>query len=235
VFFPIGDDNSRRVRIPFVNLGLIALNGLAFLAELTAHAQGGLEPFVQHWSVIPADYTLHAGLGGPVPWTLVTSMFLHGGWGHLLGNMVYLGIFGDNVESALGHLRYLAFYLLAGILAGLTQVVTQPHSVVPTLGASGAISGVLAAYLLYFPHNRVLVWFWFRIFAVPALVVIGLWALMQLVSSAGSLVAPGPGGGVAYLAHVGGFFGGLALAFVMMPADVRAARHGTGSGDGPYA
>ena len=226
MFFPIGDDNSRRVRIPFVNLGLIALNGLAFVAELTAHAQGGLGEFVRHWSVLPVDYTMHAGLGGPVPWTLVTSLFLHGGWGHLLGNMVYLGIFGDNVESALGHVRYLAFYLLAGILGALTHVATQPHSTVPTLGASGAISGVLAAYVLYFPHNRVLVWFWFRILAVPALVVIGLWAVIQLVSGAGSLIAAGPGGGVAYLAHVGGFVGGLALAWVLMPPEVRAARRG---------
>jgi len=231
VFFPIGDDNSQRVRIPFVNLGLITLNGLAFVAELTAHAQGGLGEFVRHWSVVPVDYTQHAGLGGPVPWTLVTSMFLHGGWAHLLGNMVYLGIFGDNVESALGHVRYLAFYLLAGILGGLTQVLTQPHSAVPTLGASGAISGVLAAYVLYFPHNRVLVWFWFRILAVPALVVIGLWAVMQLVSGAGSLIAASPGGGVAYLAHVGGFAGGLVLAWLFMPAEVRAARRNSGPYD----
>ena len=231
MFFPIGDGNSRRVRVPYVNLGLIALNGLVFVAELAAHAQGGLEEFVRHWSLVPADYTMHTGHGGPVPWTLVTSMFLHGGWGHLLGNMVYLGIFGDNVESALGHLRYLAFYLLAGICGGLAQVLTQPHSTVPTLGASGAISGVLAAYVLYFPHNRVLVWFWFRSLAVPALLVIGLWIVMQLISGAGSLIAAGPGGGVAYLAHVGGFAGGLVLAALFMPPEVRAARQNPGPYD----
>ncbi len=233
MFFPIGDDNSRRVRIPFVNVALIAINALAFVAELAVHNQDGLEAFVRHWSVIPVDYTMHAGLGGPVPWTLLTSMFLHGGWAHLVGNMVYLGIFGDNVESALGHARYLLFYLVTGIAGGLTHLLTAPHSTVPTLGASAAISGVLAAYVLYFPQNRVLVWFWFRILAVPAMIVIGLWAVVQLISGAGSLVAAGPGGGVAYLAHVGGFASGLALAALLMPADIRAARRDSRN-PGPY-
>ena len=232
MFFPIGDDNSRRLRVPFVNLTLIALNALAFVAELAAYSQDGLEAFVRHWSVIPVDYTMHAGMGGPVPWTLVTSMFLHGGWAHLLGNMVYLGIFGDNVESALGHARYLAFYLVCGIGGALAHVVTAPHSTVPTLGASAAISGVLAAYVLYFPRNRVLVWFWFRVIPVPSLVVIGLWIVMQLLAGAGGLIAASAGSGVAYLAHVGGFFTGLALAFVFMPRELRAARFG--GGEGPY-
>ncbi|MEP7029214.1 MAG: rhomboid family intramembrane serine protease [Candidatus Eisenbacteria bacterium] len=224
MFFPIGDDNSRRQRIPFVNVALIALNALAFVAELAANSQGGLARVVQHWSLIPADYAAHAGLGGPVPWTLVTSMFLHAGWAHFLGNMVYLGIFGDNVESALGHVRYLAFYLASGVVGGLAHIVTSPASTLPTLGASAAISGVLAAYVLYFPRNRVLVWFWFRILAVPALVVIGLWAILQLISGAGTLVAAAGGGGTAYLAHVGGFAGGLALAALFMPKEIRAER-----------
>lgn len=222
MFFPIGDDNSRRARVPYVNFCLIGLNGLAFLAELVAYSQGGLEAFVRHWSVIPVDYTAHAGLGGPVPFTLVTSMFLHAGWGHLLGNMVYLAIFGDNVESMLGHGRYLLFYLLAGIAGGLTHVFSQPDSTLPTLGASAAISGVLAAYVVYFPRNRVLVWFWFQILAVPALIVIGLWAIVQFVSGVGSLVRTAPGGGTAYVAHVGGFAAGFLLAWILRPRGVEA-------------
>lgn len=219
MFVPIGDDNTRRTRIPYVNLSLIALNALAFFAELGAHSQDALETFVRHWSAIPVDYTAHAGLGGPAPLTLVTSMFLHAGWAHLIGNMVYLAIFGDNVESTLGHVRYLLFYLACGIAGALAHIVTSPHSTVPTLGASAAISGVLAAYVLYFPGNRVLVWFAFRVIAVPALLVIGLWAVMQFISGAGALVRTAEGGGIAYVAHVGGFLCGLALAALLRPRD----------------
>ena len=222
MFIPIGDDNSARVRMPIVNLGLIALNALVFFAELAANAGGGLEAFVRYWSVIPADYMNGTSSGGPVPVTLLTSMFLHGGWGHLLGNMLYLGIFGDNVESALGHGRYLAFYLVTGIAGALLHIVTSPSSTVPTLGASAAISGVLAAYLVLFPGNRVLVWFFFRVSAVPALLVIGLWALMQFFIGAGSLLSPREGGGVAYVAHVGGFAAGLLLTFLLRPRGPRA-------------
>jgi membrane associated rhomboid family serine protease len=214
---PIGDDNTRRERIPYVNLGLIALNAFAFIAELGAHSQGDLESFVRYWSAIPVDYTSHAGIGGPVPWTLLTSMFLHGGWAHLIGNMIYLGIFGDNVESTLGHVRYLFFYLACGIVGALTHIFTSPHSTVPTLGASAAISGVLAAYVLYFPRNRVLVWFFFQVFAVPAMLVIGLWAVLQFISGAGSLLSPSEGGGTAYIAHVGGFGCGFLLALLFRP------------------
>src|SRR6187455_541687 len=184
MFVPISDDNSQRVRVPFVNLALIALNALVFLLELGANSQGGLDAFVRHWAAVPVDYTGRSGgYGGPVPLTLLTSMFLHGGWGHLVGNMVYLGIFGDNVESSLGHVKYLLFYLACGIAGALAHIFTAPGSTVPTLGASAAISGVLAAYIVYFPGNRVLVWFAFRVMAVPAMVVIGTWALMQFLSS----------------------------------------------------
>jgi membrane associated rhomboid family serine protease len=195
--------------VPYVNVLLIVVNVLAFFVELAAQGQGTLPAFLNHWSVIAVDYTRHAGLGGPVPWTLFTSMFLHAGWAHLIGNMVYLAIFGDNVESALGHARYLLFYLAAGVAGALTQIVGSPASTVPTLGASAAISGVLAAYVLYFPRNRVLVWFIFQVSAVPAMLVIGLWALLQLVSGVGSLAAGPTMGGVAYLAHIGGFTCGL--------------------------
>jgi membrane associated rhomboid family serine protease len=211
VFFPVGDDNSRRTRVPYVTLGLVALNVIVFLAELFANSQGGLEALVRQWSVIPADYARGAGIGGPMPWTIVTSMFLHGGWMHLIGNLVYLGIFGDNVESALGHLQYLAFYLLTGALGSIAHILTAPGSTVPSLGASGAISGVLAAYLVLFPHNRVHVLIWFQVRQVPAILVIGLWAIFQFITGAGSLLSPREGGGVAYLAHVGGFVAGLLL------------------------
>lgn len=223
MFVPIGDDNTRRARIPFVTFGLIALNALGFMAELGADSQGTIEAFVHHWSAIPVDYTSGGHLGGPVPLTLLTSMFLHGGWGHLLGNMVYLGIFGDNVESVFGHVRYFLFYLACGIAGALAHIVTAPHSTVPTLGASAAISGVLAAYVLLFPHNRVMVWLAFRVMAVPALLVIGLWAVLQVVSGAGSLVRASEGG-VAYMAHIGGFICGLVLAAILRPREPASNR-----------
>ena len=217
MFFPIGDDNSRRTRVPYVTLGLVAANVIVFLGELFANSQGGLEALITHWAVIPADYTQGAGIGGPVPWTLLTSMFLHGGWAHVIGNLVYLGIFGDNVESAMGHLSFLAFYLLTGALASAAHILSAPASTLPSLGASGAISGVLAAYLVLFPRNPVLVLVWFQVRAVPALLVIGLWAVFQFVVGAGSLMGPRETGGVAYLAHVGGFVAGLVLVRFFLP------------------
>jgi membrane associated rhomboid family serine protease len=210
----LGDDNSRRTLVPAVNVMLIVLNVLVFLYELMAQGQGDLNRLLGHWSVLPAAYTQHAPIGGPVPWTILTSMFLHAGWAHLIGNMVYLGIFGDNVESALGHARYLLYYLACGVAGALAQIVGSPGSTIPMLGASAAISGVLAAYLVYFPRNRVTIWFLFQVAEVPALLVIGLWILMQLVSGVGTLVARPTMGGVAYLAHVGGFACGVVGALV---------------------
>ena len=218
MFVPLSDDNTQRARVPFVNLSLIALNAIAFLVELGANSHGGLEAFVRPWAAVPADYTGHGGGGGgPVPLTLLTSMFLHGGWAHLIGNMVYLGIFGDNVESVMGPVRYLLFYLACGVAGALAHIFTSPASTVPTLGASAAISGVLAAYLLYFPSNQVRVLFFYRILTVPALLVIGLWAVMQLISSAGAILTPAEGGGIAYVAHVGGFACGLVLGAILRP------------------
>ncbi len=211
MFFPIADDNRGRRRVPWVTMGLIGINVAAFVVELAAHGQGDLEGLVRRWSVIPADYTRDAGIGGPMPWTLFTSMFLHGSWAHLVSNLLYLGIFGDNVESEFGHVPYLSFYLLSGLLASGAHIASAPASIVPTLGASGAISGVLAAYLVMFPRNRVLVLIWFRARPLPAVLVIGLWAAFQFAIGAGSLLYPREGGGVAYLAHVGGFIAGLAM------------------------
>ncbi|MGH7725736.1 MAG: rhomboid family intramembrane serine protease [Candidatus Eiseniibacteriota bacterium] len=215
MFIPLGDDNSQRHRVPFVTLTIIALNVFAFVLELGAMGQGSLESFLTTWSVIPAAYTGRADLGGPVPWTILSAMFLHGGWAHLIGNMVYLGIFGDNVESAFGHGKYLIFYLLCGAAASLAHVFTDPASTIPSLGASGAISGVLAAYLMMFPRNRVMVWIFFQVAAVPALVVIGMWIVVQLFTGVGTLGRGG--GGVAYLAHVGGFVAGLVFTFLFRP------------------
>jgi membrane associated rhomboid family serine protease len=190
------------------------------------------------FSVIPKEITSGVDLVGPVPillpdgtvetlveapgpspiWlTLFTSMFMHGGWAHLGGNMLFLFIFGDNVERRLGSILYIAFYLICGVIASAAQIATNVDSVIPSLGASGAISGVLAAYLVYFPQNRVRVLVGFRfITEVPALMMIGLWFLIQFISGIGSIATTDQtGGGVAYWAHIGGFVAGLVLAFLL--------------------
>ena len=209
MFFPIGDDNQDRHRVPYVTFLLLAINVAAFLVELSAGDQ--IEAFVRQWAVIPADYTRGAGIGGPVPLTLLTAMFLHAGWAHIFGNMLYLFIFGDNVESAFGHVKFLLFYLVAGALASAAHIFASPASTVPSLGASGAIAGVLAAYLILFPRKSVHVLMAMRRVSVPAIMVIGLWAVFQFMSGAGSILSPREGGGVAYLAHVGGFVAGLIM------------------------
>ena len=159
--------------------------------------------------------------------TIVTSGFVHADLSHLLFNAFTFFFFAFQVERQVGSARFAALYLFGLVASDVgTYFKHRNDPDYASLGASGAISGVLAAYVLYFPRNRVLVWFWFRILAVPALVVIGLWAVLQLVSGAGTLIAAGSGGGVAYLAHVGGFVGGLALAWVLMPREVRVARRG---------
>jgi membrane associated rhomboid family serine protease len=142
-------------------------------------------------------------------------MFMHGGWAHLLGNMLFLWIFGDNVEHRVGHVPYLLFYLVAGVIASLAQIAINPDSVIPTLGASGAISGVLGAYLVMFPQNRVtIIAFRFIPFQVPAIVAIGLWAVFQFISGFGAIAVSEQTGGVAYMAHIGGFIAGLIFGFV---------------------
>jgi membrane associated rhomboid family serine protease len=145
----------------------------------------------------------------PIFLTLLSSMFMHAGWAHIGGNMLFLWIFGDNVEHRVGPARFLVFYLVAGVIASLAQILVDPSSPVPTLGASGAISGVLGAYLVLYPVNRVTVWAWF-IFTVPALVVIGIWIVLQFVNGFGAFaVSQETSGGVAYLAHIGGFVVGV--------------------------
>jgi membrane associated rhomboid family serine protease len=216
---PIGDDNRDRHRRPTVTIALIVANVLVFLYELSVGQAGALQAFVYQWGVVPREYALGADLppliGAPYWTTLFTSMFLHGGWGHLLGNMLYLWIFGDNVEDRAGRVPFLLLYLACGVVGGLAQIAADPSSMIPAVGASGAISGILGAYLVLFPHKRVHVLLFFFIVEVPAIVVIGLWALTQLVSGFGTVALTEETGGVAYMAHVGGFLAGVMAGAVM--------------------
>jgi membrane associated rhomboid family serine protease len=211
--FPIGDDNSQRRTFPVVMPILIGLNVLMFLVELSAG-----EGFIQQWAFIPADFAAHPAANVV---TIFSAMFMHGGWLHLLGNMLFLWIFGDNVEDRFGHAKFLVFYLIAGIVATLAQFALAPHSTVPNVGASGAIAGVLGAYILMFPRSRVNVLLGRQIVAMPAVVVLGMWILLQLVSGVGSIASTDESanvGGVAYMAHIGGFVAGLLMAFLLRSA-----------------
>jgi membrane associated rhomboid family serine protease len=207
MLFPIGDDNSERRSLPVVTYGLIALNVLFFFVEMN-----GGEPFIRQWSVVPSRLTSNPA-GDFV--TIFTSMFMHGGWMHLLGNMLYLWIFGDNVEDRMGKVKFLIFYLVCGIAATLAQVAVNPNSNIPNLGASGAISGVLASYLVLFPRGRVNVMMGRGVVAMPALVVIGLWIVLQFISGFGSITNSAETGGVAYMAHIGGFAAGFILTYLL--------------------
>jgi len=202
---PFGDATRRPRHFPAVTTAIIFVNALVFLLELA-----GGDAFVQKWSVIPADI-----VAGQHWITILTAMFMHAGWIHILGNMVFLYAFGPEIEDAMGRLRYLAFYLLSGLIASLAQIVAMPHSTVPNLGASGAIAGVMGAFLITYPRDqiRTLVLFgWFaRVTAIPAAILIGLWFIIQLFSQVGS-VADVQTGGVAYLAHIGGFIFGVVTA-----------------------
>ena len=213
--FPIGDDNSNRRITPMVTFALIVANVLVFVYQLM---QPDIETFFRTWAVIPTEYAAATDAPpthpGPFWITLLTSMFMHGGWMHLFGNMLFLWIFGDNVEEAAGHARYLAFYLLCGVLAGLAQIGIDTDGTLPSLGASGAISGVLGGYMVLFPRNRVRVLMLRSIVYMPAIAVIGMWGLLQFVNGMGQLAATEETGGVAYAAHVGGFVAGLALIWV---------------------
>src|SRR4030095_11114001 len=204
--FPIGDDDSRRRTLPLVTYGLIVLNVLFFLVELN-----GGEDFIQQWSVVPRQ--LVTNLAGEFP-TIFTSMFMHAGSLHLVGNMLYLWIFGDNVEDSFGHAKFLIFYILCGIAATLAQVLVSSTSSVPNLGASGAIAGVLGAYIVMFPQGQVKVMMGRGVIPMPALVVSGFWIVLQFISGIGSISQTAETGGVAYLAHIGGFIAGLVLTFL---------------------
>jgi membrane associated rhomboid family serine protease len=208
--FPIGDDDSARRSFPIVTYALIALNILFFLVELN-----GGDAFIRQWAFIPARFGQDPA--GNVA-TIFTSMFMHGGWLHLGGNMLYLWIFGDNVEDEFGPIKFLLFYLACGIAAIFAQYVVLPQSSLPNVGASGAIAGVLGGYLLLFPQARVRVLLRNQIVALPALVVLGLWIVLQVFSGVGSIAPTSQTqdtGGVAYMAHVGGFVAGFVLTFLL--------------------
>ena len=214
--FPIGDENVKGSGFAYVTIGLVVLNVLAFLFEISQPSEAALQSFIQAWGVVPREFSAGRDLPPMIPYpfwsTLVTSMFLHGGWGHLGGNMLFLWIFGDNIEHRLGHLRFAIFYLVCGLAAGLAHVLANAGSSVPTVGASGAISGVLGGYLLLFPRNRVYVMTYGGVATVPAMLMLGLWILLQFINGVGSIADTPETGGVAYLAHIGGFIAGLALA-----------------------
>jgi membrane associated rhomboid family serine protease len=212
--FPIGDDDTGRRTTPVVTYVLIALNLIFFFVELS-----GGEPFIERWAVIPRQ--LIENPGGELP-TIFTSMFMHAGWLHLGGNMLYLWIFGDNVEDNFGHLKFLIFYLLCGIAATLAQLAFSAGSNIPNLGASGAIAGVLGAYILLFPRGQVKVLMGRGIIPMPAIAVIGIWIVLQFVSGIGSISNTAETGGVAYMAHIGGFVAGIVLTFVLRTTGTRA-------------
>jgi membrane associated rhomboid family serine protease len=240
MLFPIADENSDRGSTPWINYTIILINIFVFVF---LQGLGSNDKFTYAFSAVPAeiitgrdivtrDRILVEPISGqpvampglqptPIPvWlTLITSMFMHGGLAHIFGNMLFLWIFGDNIEDRIGHFRYAIFYLVCGVLAGLAHVFAtaafaggdEASLLVPSLGASGAISGVLGAYLLLFPMRRVVVLISFFATAVPAFIAIGLWFVFQLISGLGMLGSGSQQGGVAYAAHIGGFIAGLLL------------------------
>lgn len=224
--FPIGDDNSDRTIVPYINYAIIGLNVLVFVLF---QGFGGNETFTYAFALVPREITSGIDLNTPtiiqdafghramipqyatplpVYFNFLTSMFMHGGFAHIFGNMLFLWIFGDNLENLLGHIRYVFFYLLCGIGAATAQVILDPNSAIPMLGASGAISGVLAGYVLLFPQRQVRAIIFNFLTTVPAYVAIGIWIAYQLIL--GYMTDPGTGG-VAYMAHIGGFISGLVL------------------------
>ena len=229
---PIRDDQPR-FSTPYVTYFLIGLNLVIFLFEASLAPQS-FKALLFQLGMIPAHVTAvlsggsHGGLTAAFLPAL-TSMFLHGSWMHVIGNMWFLWIFGDNIEDYLGHFKYLLFYLLSGLAAALAQVVLNPHSRVPTVGASGAIAGVLGAFFLLYPRAKVLIWFpIFFLFYLPAWVTLGYWFAIQFVSGAATSIAnySDSSGGVAFWAHVGGFLAGIIL-IKIFPERPRRYRYGT--------
>ena len=208
---PLADQHREpRHLFPYVSIVILIINVLVFLWMQFSLSQRGIESFFFTWGAVPARIT-----SGEAYITLLTSMFIHGGWMHIIGNMLYLWIFGDNVESAMGHGRYLAFYLLTGVAAAFAQILIDPSSEIPAVGASGAIAGILGAYILFYPSATIKTLIFLGIFItvtnISALIVIGLWIVLQIVSGLAELGAAASGG-VAYFAHIGGFIAGLVLA-----------------------
>ena len=201
---PLSDASRRPVRMPVVTASIILVNVLVFLLELTRG-----DAFVMEWSAIPAQI-----VSGHHWLTILTAMFMHGSWSHIIGNMIFLWAFGPEIEDAMGRGRYLVFYLLGGLVAMLAQIAADPHSTVPNLGASGAIAAVMGAFLITYPRDQIrsvlFIFVFARITFIPAALLIGFWFLTQLIHA--GAVAQVQTGGVAYLAHVGGFIFGAATA-----------------------
>ena len=241
MFLPLKDHNPTTLR-PFVTIGLIALNCFVFLIEL-GHGPS-LPYFLARWGAVPYAFTHFGGVvtvGNNLPatpaaapfWiTGITSMFLHGGWAHLLFNMLFLWIFGNNVEDFLGHLRYLVFYIVTGLVGLYTHVLLHPSSTIPVVGASGAISGVLGAYIVLYPRARVttllFLLFFVTFIEVPAVVLLGFWIILQLFSGLGSLGHSGSG--TAHWAHIGGFAAGYLTLRFWLAKDLVLARRRVASG-----
>lgn len=224
---PLGDDDLDRRTVPVVTYALIALNIVFWLIELKLG-----DRFINGYSTVPFEITHNTDLAGmqtiqaggqsaqvqlypgptPIYLTLLSSMFMHASWMHIGGNMLYLWIFGDNIEDRIGHLKFLVFYILCGLAASAADIMFKTDSVIPSLGASGAIAGVLGAYLVLFPQRKVRVLMARQIVSMPAFIVLGLWIVLQIFSQV--TVAGGQGGGVAYMAHIGGFIAGLVLIFL---------------------
>jgi membrane associated rhomboid family serine protease len=207
-------DSQPSYSTPYVTISLIVLNTLVFFYEVTLD-RFSLNYLIESYGVVP---------GSLQPWSLLTSMFLHGGWLHLIGNMWFLWIFGDNVEDILGHGKYLLFYLLCGLAAGLVHIVFNSGSRLPTVGASGAIAGVMGAYMVKFPHSRVVtlvpIFFFLTTMEIPAVVILAYWFVIQFFSGAWSVgYSHLSQGGVAWFAHVGGFLAGILLIYALRPRE----------------
>ena len=245
--FPISDENERGHGPALVTLLFIALNVLVFVFLQAGGAAEGTE-FTYGYSAVPFEITNGVDLVGPEPitidgqadvvphspgpspiwFTLLTSMFMHGSWIHIAGNMLFLWIFGDNVEHRIGHLNYALFYVAAGVVGSLAHILVDAGSVIPSLGASGAISGVLGAYTVLFPTNRVTVFLLRFLVPVPAIVAIGMWAVLQFINGIGAFAVSEQTGGVAYMAHIGGFVAGL-VAGVVFRGIFNEPRHPRGT------
>jgi membrane associated rhomboid family serine protease len=233
---PLRDANPTR-RTPVVTLALIAACFVAFAYELGVLASGGeagLDAFFLQHGVVPAELTASVRSGNLLAapeLAVITSLFLHGGWIHLLGNMLYLWIFGNNIEDRLGRLPFLAFYLLGGVAAAAAQVATAPESTVPLIGASGAIAATLGAYAVLYPRARILslafLIFFYQLIEVPALLVLGFWFVLQLIDGVTSLGATNVQGGVAFFAHIGGFVTGALIALPLRARGPRPPRPAT--------
>jgi membrane associated rhomboid family serine protease len=215
--FPVQDETRRPSQAPIVNLLIIGINVIVFLLEL-----GGGDAFVNQWSAVPADIVAGRRLV-----TILTSMFMHGSWSHIIGNMIFLWAFGPEIEDAMGRLRYMAFYLLGGVVAALAQVLVDPTSTIPSLGASGAIAAVMGAFLITYPRDKIRTvvffgWF-FQVAFIPAALLIGFWFVIQLLSF--GAVTDAQSGGVAYAAHIGGVaFGAVAGRFFEVRARSKGRR-----------